>query len=190
MPRCRGAEVRGAEVRGGLPGRSSSGRRESNSRSQLGKVPEPNLGELMRIITAGQRVIHTATDERERRRPRDIRGMRAITKPSNYEVPQRVLWHGGLAPVTPHVRRPEGHTAGPVRCHPWSGGGSARIAHHHGIICTVSTAGIRRDARVSVRDEDDTSNERTALADGVPRHVYPITSGRVRQGRRWRDLTS
>jgi hypothetical protein len=41
----------------------------------LGKVPEPNLGELVRIITAGQRAIHTATDERERRRPRDIRAM-------------------------------------------------------------------------------------------------------------------
>ncbi len=67
--------------------------------SQLGKVPEPNVGELKRIITAGQRAIHTATDEWERRRPRDIRGMRAITKPSNYEVPQRVLWHGGLASV-------------------------------------------------------------------------------------------
>jgi len=167
-----------------------SGRRESNSRSQLGKVPEPNLGELVRIIMAGQRAIHTATDERERRRPRDIRGMRVITKPSNIRSPSaRPLARRLSVTWRPHVRRPGGNTAGPVRCHPWSGGGSARIAHHRGIICTVSTAGIRRDARVSVRDEDDTSNERTALADGVPRYAYPITSGRVRQGRRWRDLT-
>jgi len=59
-----------------LPGTSLSGRRESNPRFQLGKVPEPNLSELQRCVTAGERVIHTPANAHARRRPRDIRGMR------------------------------------------------------------------------------------------------------------------
>jgi len=54
--------------------------REWDSRSQLGKDPEPNISELQRCLTAAQRAIHTTMDEPERRRPRDIRGMEVIRR--------------------------------------------------------------------------------------------------------------
>jgi hypothetical protein len=57
--RCVVAAVR-ANLVGTTPdeGTKPSGRRESNARSQLGKVPELNFGELQRCFTAGQRLSH------------------------------------------------------------------------------------------------------------------------------------
>jgi hypothetical protein len=43
--------------------------------SQLGKDPEPNIGELQRCLTACQGAVRTPVDEHVRQRPRDIRGM-------------------------------------------------------------------------------------------------------------------
>jgi hypothetical protein len=45
--------------------------RQKHSVTQLGKVPEPTVGELQLCVTAGERVIHTSANAHARRRPRD-----------------------------------------------------------------------------------------------------------------------
>ena len=49
-------------------------------RSQLGKGGQLNLSEPQRCLTAGQPVIRTSVNSHERRRSRDIRGMKLTVK--------------------------------------------------------------------------------------------------------------
>jgi hypothetical protein len=60
----------------GRAGDGESGRRESNPRSQLGKLTEPNTPNPGEPLCPGQRTARMRTNGPDRRRPRDIRGMK------------------------------------------------------------------------------------------------------------------